>query len=90
MCSVLEVERKNARSEEKTDSSDQLTGGEEGRKLNAETLRAQRRTREEFTQRARRKSTEGTEMRKTGAQVGMAGTQAERNPRGWLKRPALH
>jgi hypothetical protein len=78
MCSVLEVERKNARSEEKTDSSDQLTGGEEGRKLNAETLRAQRRTKEEFTQRARRKSTEGTEKRNPRGQPGMAVPQAER------------
>jgi hypothetical protein len=46
-----------ARKKRTADSSDQIAGGEEGRKLNAETLRAQRRTKEEFTQRARRKST---------------------------------
>jgi hypothetical protein len=33
MCSVLEVERKNARSGGKTDSSDQIAGGEEGKRL---------------------------------------------------------
>jgi len=47
MCSVLEVERKNARRGEITDSSDQITGGEEKRKDNAETQRTQRIRREE-------------------------------------------
>jgi hypothetical protein len=34
MCGVLEVERKNARCEEKTiaDSSDQIAGGEKGKR----------------------------------------------------------
>ena len=67
------------------DSSDQIAGGEEGGELNAETPKAQRRTREEFTQRARSKSTEDTEMRKTGAQAAMAGTQAERTQEAGLK-----
>jgi hypothetical protein len=33
MGSVLEVERKNARRGEITDSSDQIAGGEEGKRL---------------------------------------------------------
>ncbi len=43
------------------DTGEQIAGREGGRKLNAETLRAQRRTREEFTQRTRRKRTEVAE-----------------------------
>jgi hypothetical protein len=46
--------------------------------------------RKDFTQRARRKNTEITETENPRAQPGMAVPREERNPRGWLKRPALH
>jgi hypothetical protein len=40
--------------------------------------------------RKKRFHTEGTETENPRAQPGKAVPREERNPRGWLKRPALH
>jgi hypothetical protein len=80
MCSVLEVERKNTRTEEKTDSREQRSDSRRRRRKKAE-----RRDAESAEKNERRLHTEGTEKKNPRAHPGMAVPQEERNPRAGLK-----